>query len=132
MSVQVEHSQRYEHVQYIWPHQPHIANVLEQITFTVNYLCDELVHPADDDVDEADGDDGAEFWRWEFIVAVAEVEDNGGDDQLSDGEHEVMCEVGEQFFIVVDEERPETTSTVGGVKLCAQCKALCCSNQRNA
>ena len=71
-------------------------------------MCDELVHPTHDDVHKIDGDNGADLPRWEIVVTIAQVEDNSSDNQLSDGEHEVMHEIGVQLFVVVIEKRPET------------------------
>ena len=93
LSMCVEHRQQNDHMQYIRHHQPNITNVLKWMTFTLHNMCNELVHPADDDVDKVDGDDGGDLPWCEFVVTVAEVEDNGSDNQFRDSEHEVMCEI---------------------------------------
>ena len=65
---------------------------------------DELVHAADDDVDQVDGDDGRDLPRGDGVVTVTQVEDDGGDEDLGDGEHEMVNKVGVELFVVVAEE----------------------------
>ena len=100
----IEYSQGYNYVQDIRYHEPKVAYILERMTLTFDHMGDKLVHATDNDVDEVDGDYGGNFPRREVVVAVAKVENNGGDQDFCHSEHEVVGEVPVQFLVVVVEE----------------------------